>query len=69
MFTVKYTSISRRRTVLEMIRTFWGKVRGLRGERQTIVEQGTMWRCTQCLLIFPTKKAGDDHKCQDQKLS
>jgi len=55
--------------MLEAIRTFWGKVRGLRGERQTIVEQGTMWRCTQCLLIFPTKKAGDDHKCQDQKLN
>ena len=54
--------------MLETIRTFWGKVRGLRGERKTIVEQGLVYRCTQCQLIFLTKKAGEQHQCQDQKV-
>jgi len=54
--------------VLEMIRTFWGKVRGLRGERRTVIEQGTMWRCTKCQLIFVTKTAGEQHQCQDQRV-
>jgi hypothetical protein len=55
--------------MLEAIRTFWGKVRGLHGERKTIVEQGLVYRCTQCHLIFTTKSAGEQHKCQDQKLN
>jgi hypothetical protein len=55
--------------MLETIRTFWGKVRGLRGERQTIVEQGLVYRCTKCQFIFLTKTAGEQHQCQDRKLS
>jgi hypothetical protein len=55
--------------MIEQIRTFMGKLRGLRGERQTVVEQGTMWRCTSCNMIFITKSAGEQHKCQDQKVS
>jgi hypothetical protein len=44
--------------MIEAIRTFWGK---LRGRGQVIVEQGTLWRCTKCHLIFTTKSAGEDH--------
>jgi hypothetical protein len=55
--------------MLEAIRTFWGKVRGLRGERRTVVEEGMLYRCTKCHLIFPTKEAGEKHKCPEQKLS
>ena len=55
--------------MIEAIRTFWGKVRGLRGERQTIVEQGRVYRCTKCQLIFLTESAGEQHQCQDQKLN
>jgi hypothetical protein len=54
--------------MLEAIRTFFGKLRGERGERRTIVEQGLVWRCTQCKLIFLTRTAGDEHSCQDQKV-
>jgi len=57
---MKYTSNSRRRTVLEMIRTFWGK---LRGRGKVIVEEGMLYRCTKCNLIFITKEAGDKHEC------
>jgi hypothetical protein len=52
--------------VLETIRTFFGKVRGLRGERKTIVEQGTLYRCTKCHLIFTTKLAGEQHDCRER---
>ena len=55
--------------MLEAIRTFWGKVRGEHGARKTIVEQGLVYRCTQCQLLFLTKSAGEQHQCQDQKLS
>jgi hypothetical protein len=52
--------------VLEMIRTFWGKVRGLRGERRTVVEEGRLWRCTKCTMIFVTKEGGKSHECSER---
>jgi hypothetical protein len=55
--------------MLEAVRTFWGKLRGLRGERNTIVEQGLVWRCTSCHTIFLTRTAGEQHQCQDQKVN
>lgn len=55
--------------MIEAIRTFWGKLRGQHGERSTIVEQGFVYRCTKCQLIFLTRTAGEDHKCQDQRVS
>jgi hypothetical protein len=55
--------------VLEAIRTFFGKLRGLHGNRQTVIEQGTLWRCTKCQLIFVTKTAGEQHQCQDQRVT
>lgn len=55
--------------MLETIRTFFGKVRGLRGERKTIVEQTMMWRCTKCHLVFVTKSAGEQHDCKEIKIS
>jgi len=54
--------------MLEKIRTFFGRTRGLHGERQTVVEEGSLWRCSQCHLLFLNKVAGDKHKCQDQKV-
>lgn len=52
--------------MLEQIRTFMGKVRGLRGERKTIVEQGFVWRCTKCNLVFLTRTAGEQHDCKER---
>jgi hypothetical protein len=49
--------------MLEMIRTFWGKIRG-RGK--VIVEEGTLYRCTKCHLIFTTKSAGEQHDCRER---
>jgi hypothetical protein len=55
--------------MIEQIKTFFGKMRGLHGQRKVIVEEGLIWRCTKCHLIFITKKAGEQHPCQDQKVS
>ena len=52
--------------MIEAIRTFFGKLRGLHGNRQTVIEQGTLWRCTKCQLIFVTKTAGDNHECRER---
>lgn len=49
--------------MLELIRTFWGKFRG-RGK--VIVEEGMLWRCTKCHLIFTTKTAGEQHDCRER---
>ena len=47
--------------MLEPIQPFFGKIRGLRGDRQTIINQTMMWRCTVCGNIFKTKEEGDLH--------
>jgi len=52
--------------MLEAIRTFFGKLRGLHGNRQTVVQQGTMWHCTKCHMIFTTKEAGEKHDCRER---
>lgn len=51
--------------MIEAIRTFFGKLRGERGGRRTVIEQGTLWRCTKCHLIFTTKTAGEQHDCKE----
>jgi hypothetical protein len=53
--------------MLETIRTFFGKLRGERGDRKTIVEQGLVYRCTKCQLIFLTRTAGEKHKCMEAR--
>ena len=47
--------------MLEQIQTFFGKIRGLRGDRQAIINQTMMWRCTVCGNIFKTKEEGNIH--------
>jgi len=55
--------------MLEAIRTFVGKLRGQHGERSTIVEQGFVWRCTECNHVFLTRTTAEQHPCPDQKLN
>lgn len=52
--------------MLEAIRTFFGKLRGEHGNRKTIVEQGLVYRCTKCNLLFLTKLAGEQHDCRER---
>ena len=55
--------------MIEAIRTFFGRVRGQHREKETVVVEGQLWRCTQCQMIFITKSAGEQHKCLDQKVN
>ena len=54
--------------MIEAIRTFFGKLRGSHGERRTIVEQGLIYRCAKCQLIFLTRTAGEqhEHECRER---
>ena len=51
--------------MIEAIRTFFGRLRGDHGSRKVIVEEGRLWRCTKCSLIFLTKKEGEKHMCME----
>jgi Zn-finger protein len=51
--------------MLEAIRTFFGRLRGEHGERKTVVQEGLVWRCSNCYLIFTTKLAGEQHDCKE----
>ena len=52
--------------MLEAIKTFFGRVRGLHHEKQTIVVEGQLWRCTQCQMIFLNKIVGEQHECSER---
>jgi rubrerythrin len=51
--------------MIEAIKTFFGRLR----KRNIIVEQGLVWRCTQCDHIFLTQTTAEQHPCQDQKVN
>jgi len=50
--------------MLEKIKTFFGREKGMRPNKSTIVAQGSAWYCTECGLVFITKSAGDQHSCE-----
>lgn len=52
--------------MIEAIRTFFGKLRGERGGRRTVIAEGMLYRCTKCHLIFTTKLAGEQHECRER---
>jgi hypothetical protein len=49
--------------MLEMIRTFFGKQRE-RG--RVVVQEGQLWRCTKCKMVFVTKEGGESHVCSER---
>jgi len=49
--------------MIEMIRTFFGKLRGQHGAKQTIVEEDRLWRCTDCKMVFLMADAAKRHVC------
>lgn len=46
--------------MIEKIKSFFSRASG---EKKTIVEQGRLWRCTKCELIFLSESAGEKHNC------
>ena len=51
--------------MIEQIKTFFGKLRGLHGQRKVIVEEGLLWKCTKCGLIFLNKREGEKHDSEN----
>jgi hypothetical protein len=47
--------------MLEPIRAFFGRVKGLHPDTKTVVSESTMWRCVVCGNIFRTKEEGNIH--------
>jgi len=52
--------------MIEAIKTFFGRVSGLHQEKQTIVVEGQLWRCTKCKMVFVTKEGGESHDCRER---
>ena len=50
--------------MLEKIKTFLGKVRVRHADKTTLVEVGEAWYCTECRLVFVTRRAGNQHSCE-----
>jgi hypothetical protein len=50
--------------MLEKIKTFLGKVHVRHSDKTTIVEVGSAWFCTECKLVFLTRRVGDNHSCE-----
>lgn len=47
--------------MLEPIKAFFGRVKGLHPNTKTVVAESTMWRCKVCGNIFNSKEEGDLH--------
>jgi hypothetical protein len=54
--------------MIEAIKTFFGKLRGQHGAKRTVIEEGLLYRCTKCHLIFTTKSAANEHACMEKNI-
>jgi hypothetical protein len=48
--------------IIEMIRTFFGRVRGLHGNKETIIVESVAWRCRICGEVFLDESLANEHK-------
>jgi len=53
---------SKRKTVLEKIKTFFGRVRGQHSNKETIIVESCAWRCLICGQIFLDEAIAKEHK-------
>jgi hypothetical protein len=54
--------------MIEIIRTMSGKQHGLRGDRQTIVTIGKIYRCCICGKMFEDKEEADRHDRREHEI-
>jgi hypothetical protein len=52
----------------DAIKKLFGRIVGRHENKNTVVVEGSLWKCTKCKLIFIAKSAGEQHPCQDQKV-
>ena len=51
------------RQVIQQIRTFYGRTKGLHGSKKTTVDQGIAWLCLKCGKVFTNKRLSEIHNC------
>jgi hypothetical protein len=49
--------------MIQQIRTFYGRTKGLHGDKKTIVTQGVAWLCVNCGKVFTNKRLSEIHNC------
>ena len=49
--------------MIQQIRTFFGRQRGSKGNRQTSVVMGIAWICLGCGKVFTNKRLSEIHNC------
>jgi ribosomal protein S27E len=47
--------------MLESIRTFFGRTKGLHQDKQTVIVEARAWRCTKCGKVFLNQEEGKAH--------
>jgi len=52
---------------LKEINTFFGRLRGLHGDRSTYIVQSKLYECINCKKFFETKQQGNSHECVKSK--
>jgi hypothetical protein len=55
-----------RTSMIEAIRTFFGRIVGLHENKKTVVVEGLIWKCTKCNFIFLTKEEGEKHGSENR---
>ena len=49
--------------MIQQIRTFYGRTKGLKGDKETVVVQGIAWLCLKCGKVFTNKRLSEIHNC------
>ena len=49
--------------MIQQIRTFYGRERGLKGNKRTDVVMGIAWLCLGCGKVFTNKQLSALHRC------
>lgn len=50
--------------MIQQIRTFYGRTKGVRGDRQTDVVMGTAWLCQKCGEVILYEHLTHKHYCK-----
>lgn len=48
--------------MIEKIKTFFGRIRGLHGSKETIIVESVAWRCRICNEVFLDESLANKHK-------
>jgi len=53
--------------MIEMIRTFYGRVCGLHIDKRTVVVESVAWFCPKCKKVWLGREEATSHNCKGKK--